>query len=121
MDCEGLRGSLDVIVTNPCRELPAEGANSTSIVQETATANVLGDVGQLASTIVKSPLGTVPNTVRGAVPVFVSVSDWGELKRPTTSAPKFKLAGPTLEVGCPIGATPTPFNETDCGLPPALS
>lgn len=73
----------------------------------------------------KSPVATMLLTVRVAVPVFVNVTDWGELLLPIKVPPKLRLDPPSLgkavAESITAGATPTPVKLTLCGLPAALS
>jgi hypothetical protein len=61
----------------------------------------------------------MPETVRGAVPVFFRVADWDALVVPTSCEPKARLVGVSVTAGA--GAAPDPPSVTACGAPGASS
>ena len=64
------------------------------------------------------PVTSMLVTVRGAVPVLVSVTDCDALVAPTFTVPNDRLVAERLTVG---GVRPVPLREIDCGELVALS
>lgn len=65
----------------------------------------------------KGPVVAIPESVRVAPPVLVSVTIYGGLEVPTGGLGKFKLVGDSVATG----PRPAPVRLTVCGFPAALS
>src|SRR5580704_9038262 len=81
-DC-GLFPALSVTVIAPLRVPVAVGVNVTLIVQEPPTATMLPQL----FVWLKSPVATILEILRDALPVLFSVSAWAALVVPTAVPP----------------------------------
>ena len=116
----GLPAASSLILRVALRLPLAEGVKVTETVQVAFTASVAGLLGQVfvcAKSAALVPANAMPLIVKGAVPLFVSVTDFAALVAPTSCDPKLKLAGDRLTAG----AVPVPLTPTLCGLPAASS
>ena len=113
---------LSVIANVAVRVPEAAGLNVTAIVQLAfAATGVLVEqvvpLDAMAKSLGLAPVNAMLPTVREALPVLDTVTDWDELVVPTFWLAKVKLVGATPAVG----AVPVPLRVTVWGLPPALS
>src|SRR5450755_2913448 len=111
----GLEIALSVTLMLPVRVLSVVGLNLTVMLQLAPAATLVPQV--LISS--KSPLAAMLVMVNVAVPVLVRLITCPALIVFTSCVAKVKLAGERTTVAPP--PTPTPDNETSCGLLAALS
>lgn len=99
--------SLSVMVSVPVRVPVAAGVKVTLIVQLAAAATLAPQLLVWA----KSPLVATEETVRGPVPMLVSVTGWGALGVPTPWPLKVRLVTDRLTL---VAEVPVPFSEMIC-------
>jgi len=92
----GLVDALSVIVTPPVEPV-TNGTNVTVMVHVAPTASVVTQL----SVSVKLPLATTLEMTRSAVPLLVSVTDWGTLE---FAVVKVRTAGASVTAGPETGA-----------------
>src|SRR5215472_8964782 len=91
----GLPTELSVMVTDPVRVPVVVGVNVTLMVQVACDHRLDGQL--LVSA--KSPLAAILLIVSGSLPVFVTVTVWGELVVPTCWLPKDRFVGDGMSAG----------------------
>ena len=110
--------ALSVMLRDPVRLPNVVGVNVTVIVQfpETATvAQVFVCVKELAFV----PVTATALMIRGAVPLFETVTVCVAADEPTVVLAKVRDEGETPAIG--VGTTPVPVRAIECGEPAALS
>ncbi len=91
----GLPVALSLIVRVPFTTPLATGENVTEIVQDAPAARVPAHVW-----VCENPeVGAMLESVRDAVPVFVSVMTWAALLVPLSCVPKVRLVGDSVTAG----------------------
>lgn len=110
----GLPAALSVIVRVPVLEPPTVGSKKTPMEQLEPTDKLLPHE---LSGPKSEGLAVTLAMIRGAAPVFISVTVCGRLLVPTYWFGNMMLEGEMLV----IGTRPVPVSVTDCGLPDALS
>lgn len=105
-DC-GLPGASSLMITAPRRTSVVVGVKVTVIEQTAPTATLAGDRGQVF-VWAKSPVAAMLEIVKGAPPLFASVTVCAALLVPTNWLPNVRLAGDKLT----DEATPMPLRPT---------
>jgi len=114
----GLPAASSVMVKVPVRVPAAVGVKVTLIVQFALAANVAGSVPHVFVSA-KSPDAAIEMIVRGAVPVFVSVTVCAALVVFSAWLPKVRVVGASITAGA--GFAPVPVSAMFCGLVLSLS
>jgi hypothetical protein len=120
MDC-GLGAALSMKFTAALLEPLVCGAKSISTIQVELIATVPPLVGQvvfeklIAKLAASGPVNVICESVKAALPRFLSVIGWGPLVVPIARVPNVRDAGETFAIGA--ATTPVPVSATTCLAP----